>query len=412
MKSKRLEKLRIKVSGFKLKDMLNFKNLPLRRDKAIEAAEDKEIVTSFPININAKTLHPDYQRMVVSKIIDRPQSDAKTFVLKKADGSRAAWFRAGQYVSVKFKIGESFVSRPYSISSSPERTKEGNVYITVRRAQNGFVSEHMLNDLKVNDTVMISGPDGFFYHDRLRDSRNVVAIAGGSGITPFLSMAYAIRDGIEDFNLTILFGSRTEESILFRSELEGIMEETEKVKVIHVLSDDRKDGYEHGFSSADLIRKYAPEDYSLFICGPEGLYRFMDQEVPKLGLPKRRIRREILGASSSVVDNEDFPQEAKGRSFRLKIVQGPAVHETTARSDESILIAIERAGIVAPSKCRSGECGWCRSKLLSGSVYIPERNDERRLMDSRTNHIHPCVSFPTSDIVIEVPLGDYPPELV
>ncbi len=408
MKSERLNKLKIKISNFKLKDMLRFKNLPLRRDKAIEAAEDKEIVANFPINNNARLLHPELQQMVVYKIIERPESNAKTLILITRDGSPAAWFRAGQYVSLKLRIGESSITRPYSISSSPKMTKDGKVCITVKRAAGGFVSEHLLNDLKEGDSVLISGPEGFFYHDRLRDSKNVVAVAGGSGITPFLSMAYAIRDAIEDFNLTILFGSRTENSILFKSELDMIQNETDKVKIIHVLSDEAKEGYEHGFITADLIRKYAPEDYSLFICGPEGLYRFMEKETKKLGLPARKVRREIIGAPKNVESLPDFPKDAVGKIFNVKVIQGPYTYDIKASSSESVLCSIERASIMAPSKCRSGECGWCRSKLISGSVYIPKENEARRRKDRETNHIHPCISFPLSDLVIEVPRGDFP----
>ena len=114
-----------------------------------------------------------------------------------------------------------------------------------------------------------------------------MALAGGSGITPFLSMARAIRDGVEDFNLTILFGSRTEESILFREELDEICAACDKVKVVHVLSDEEKAGFEHGFITADIIQKYAVAPYSVFICGPEAMYRFLSGEVAKLALPRR-----------------------------------------------------------------------------------------------------------------------------
>ena len=401
----RLEKLKVKISGFKLKDMLSFKNLPLRRDKAIEAASDKDINTSFPINNNARKLHPPVQLMVISKIIERETSGARSLLLKKADGTSAAWFRAGQYVSVKLKIGDSRVTRPYSISSSPRLTKDGKLYITVKESPGGFVSDYIMSKLKIGDKVLVSGPEGQFYHDALRDSKNVVAVAGGSGITPFLSMAYAIRDGIEDFNLTILYGSRTEESILFKSELDSILEETDNVRVIHVLSDEKKEGFENGFITADLIRKYAPEDYSLFICGPDALYRFMDGVVKELGLPGRRVRREIIGVSGQMVSSDDESPEVM---HDLTVIQGPESYRIKASSRETLLVAMERAGIAAPAKCRSGECGWCRSKLISGDVIVPEQNDRRRQMDRKTGHIHPCVTFPASDIVLEVPRGDMP----
>ena len=402
MKIEKLKKLKVKISNFKLKDMLDFKNLPLRRDKAIESAEDKDIQTDFPINSNARALHPAVQRMVVSRIIERGASDARTLILTTEDGKPAAWFRAGQYVSVSLKIGDSCVTRPYSISSSPKLTKDGRIHITVKGSRNGFVADYILRDLKEGDSVLVSGPEGRFYHDPLRDSHNVVAVAGGSGITPFLSMAYAIRDGLEDFNLTILYGSRTEESILFRNELESITEETDKVRVVHVLSDEEKPGFEHGFITADLIRKYAPEDYSLFICGPQALYSFMEGVVSELNLPARRVRREIIGVSGNMVAG---PCE-KEVFHTITVHQGPYRFEIKSSSKETVLVAMERAGITAPARCRSGECGWCRSKLLSGSVFIPSENDFRRRKDKDTNHIHPCVTFPCSDLEIEVPRGD------
>ena len=402
MKIEKLKKLKVKISNFKLKDMLDFKNLPLRRDKAIESAEDKDIQTDFPINSNARALHPAVQRMVVSRIIERGASDARTLILTTEDGKPAAWFRAGQYVSVSLKIGDSRVTRPYSISSSPKLTKDGRIHITVKGSRNGFVADYILKDLKEGDSVLVSGPEGRFYHDPLRDSLNVVAVAGGSGITPFLSMAYAIRDGLEDFNLTILYGSRTEESILFRNELESITEETDKVRVVHVLSNEEKPGFEHGFITADLIRKYAPEDYSLFICGPQALYSFMEGVVSELGLPARRVRREIIGVSGNMVagpcEEEVF--------HTITVHQGPYRFEIKASSKETVLVAMERAGMTAPARCRSGECGWCRSKLLSGSVFIPSENDFRRRKDKDTDHIHPCVTFPCSNLEIEVPRGD------
>ena len=403
MKEGRLSRLKVKISNFKLKDMLDFKNLPLRRDKAIDSAEDKDIQTDFPINSNARALHPAVQRMVVSRIIERGATDARTLVLTTEDGKPAAWFRAGQYVSVSLKIGNSRVTRPYSISSSPKLTKDGRIHITVKGSKNGFVADYILKDLKEGDSVLVSGPEGRFYHDPLRDSLNVVAVAGGSGITPFLSMAYAIRDGLENFNLTILYGSRTEESILFRNELESITEETDKVRVIHVLSDEQKSGFEHGFITADLIRKYASEDFSLFICGPQALYGFMEGVVSELGLPVRRVRREIIGVSGYMVAGPCCEDEV---FHTLTVHQGPYRYVIKASSKETMLVAMERAGITAPARCRSGECGWCRSKLLSGSVFIPSENDFRRRKDKDTGHIHPCVTFPCSDLEIEVPRGD------
>jgi len=72
------------------------------------------------------------------------------------------------------------------------------------------------------------------------------------------------------------------------------------------------------------------------------------------------------------------------------------------RADETVLVALERAGIEAPSHCRSGECGWCRSRLVSGDVFTPESLEARRKADLKAGYIHPCCTYPLSDLMIEI----------
>lgn len=398
--------LNVKVGLIGVLDMLKFKNMAKVREQAIQAAPAKEIKGDFAINNNAKLLHPDHQKLVVSEIIDHPGAGAKTFIFKSAENKPLAYFRAGQYLSLKLQIGDSFVTRPYSISSSPQWTLEGKVAITVRTNPGGFAADWLLENLKVGDNVIASGGEGQFYYEDLRDAKNVIALAGGSGITPFLSMAYAIRDGIEDFNLTIIFGSRTEDNILFREELDAICAACNKVKVVHVLSDEEKEGYEHGFITAELIQKYAKDPYSVFICGPEAMYRFVSGEIDKLGLPGKNVRREMLGVTKKVWEQDGYPAECKDKTFRLTIRQGANEYVVDASANEPILVAIERAGVAAPSRCRSGECGWCRSKLVSGQYFTPAENEGRRHSDVVNDYIHPCCTFALSDLVIEVP-GEY-----
>ena len=146
--------------------------------------------------------------------------------------------------------------------------------------------------------------------------------------------------------------------------------------------------------------------YSVFICGPEAMYRFLSDEVAKLELPRRLVRREMLGVTKKVWEQPGYPQDAKGKTFRMTVRQGEMEKVIDASADEPILVAIERAGIAAPSRCRSGECGWCRSKLVSGDIFVPEENEGRRWADVQHGYIHPCSTFALSDLVIEVP-GEY-----
>jgi len=395
--------LNVKVGLIGKFDMLKFKNMKKVREQAIQAAPAKEISGEFAINTNAKKLHPDFIELVIAEIIDHGTANAKTFVFKCADGSAFPYFRAGQYLSLKLPIGESFVTRSYSICSSPKWALEGKVAITIRANPGGYAADILLSTLKVGDKVISSDPQGFFYYEDLRDKKTVIGLAGGSGITPFLSMAYAIRDGIEDFELILLYGSRDEANILFKKELDEIAAACPKFKVVHVLSDEEKAGYEHGFVTAELIKKYAPAEYSVFLCGPEAMYKFLKPEIAKLGLPERLFRRKMIDVTKTVWECEGYPAECKGKVFDLTVKQGAAEYKIKASADEPVLVALERAAIKAPSRCRSGECGWCRSKLISGEVYIPKENELRRWADVAYGYIHPCSSFPLSDMVLEVP---------
>ncbi len=397
--------LNVKVGLIGKFDMLKFKNMSKVREKAIQAAPANEVSGEFAINTNAKKLHPDYQRLVIDEVIPHEGAKAKTFVFRRADGEAFPYFRAGQYLSLKLPLEGSFVTRAYSLCSSPKDALKGRAAITVRSNPGGFAADKLLAALKPGDEVIASDPQGFFYYEDLRDAKHVVGLAGGSGITPFLSMAYALRDGAEDFELTLLYGSRDEESILFRKELDEVAAACPKFRVVHVLSDEEKAGYEHGFITAELIKKYAPADaeYSVFLCGPEGMYRFLKPEIEKLALPERLFRRKMIDVTKTPWELDGYPQQCRDKIFNLTVRQGDREYKLSASANETVLTAIERAGIKAPSRCRSGECGWCRSRMLEGSVFIPQENELRRWADKEYGYIHPCSSFPTSDIVLEVP---------
>ncbi len=397
--------LNVKVGLIGKFDMLKFKNMSKVREKAIQAAPANEVSGEFAINTNAKKLHPDYQRLVIDEVIPHEGAKAKTFVFRRADGEAFPYFRAGQYLSLKLPLEDSFVTRAYSLCSSPKDALKGRAAITVRSNPGGFAADKLLAALKPGDEVIASDPQGFFYYEDLRDAKHVVGLAGGSGITPFLSMAYALRDGAEDFELTLLYGSRDEESILFKKELDEVAAACPKFRVVHVLSDEEKAGYEHGFITAELIKKYAPADaeYSVFLCGPEGMYRFLKPEIEKLALPERLFRRKMIDVTKTPWELDGYPQQCRDKIFNLTVRQGDREYKLSASANETVLTAIERAGIKAPSRCRSGECGWCRSRMLEGSVFIPQENELRRWADKEYGYIHPCSSFPTSDIVLEVP---------
>ena len=165
--------------------------------------------------------------------------------------------------------------------------------------------------------------------------------------------------------------------------------------MVHVLSDEEKAGYEHGFITAELIKKYAPRTRST----PCSFAARRDVPLPqagdrKLALPERLFRRKMIDVTKTPWELDGYPQRCRDKIFNLTVRQGNRDDKLSASANETVLTAIERAGIKAPSRCRSGECGWCRSRMLEGSVFILQENELRRWADKEYGYIHPCSSFP------------------
>ena len=387
------------MSGLRKLNMMDFTTLiPVRESKIEEAkAEKLPEIAVYKANQIANALHPAVQNLVVTEVAELNE-DAKLYSLAPDSENgcpKLAYFSAGQYLSISLKIDSAITSRPYTICSSPSEALKGIYKILVKRAENGFVSDYILKNWKPGTKVTASEPCGNFTWEPLRDAKNVIGLAGGSGISVFYSMAQAIADGIEDFSLTLLYGSKSEKDILLKKELNELAARCEKIKVVHVLSQEEKAGYEHGFLSADLINKYKCEgDYSVFVCGPQKMYDYEREELKKLGIRNKFIRYELAGLSKAPDKDERYSLvvEKRGELFSIN-----------CWSKETILVALERAGIEAPSRCRSGECGFCHSHLISGEVYVPEGLDYRRLADKDFGCIHPCCSFPLGDLELNVP---------
>lgn len=377
---------------FGFMDLLRFKKLvPKRREKLAEGA-DAPLPKTYAVNETAKILHPGYQSAKLVSV-EQNTADTKTYTFET---EKPLYFRAGQYITVGCKIGESEVARPYAVSSAPKAALEKKVVVTVKKC--GYFSGYLFDEAKVGDMFVLGDPSGEFCYEPVKDAPHVVALAGGSGITPFYSMAQAIADGTNDFRLTVFYGAKTEQEIIFKKELDALV--SDKFKVIYVLSDEEKEGYEHGFIGADLLKKYVSGDFTIMMCGPAAMYAFADRELTAFALPLRRIKKE-----ANCVGTRDV----EPKTWQLTVHIGFETFTVPADARETVLVAMERAGLKAPSKCRAGGCGFCHSKLISGKFSLAGA-DKRRLADGKFGYIHPCCSYPDSDMELIVPQANLPAE--
>ena len=392
----------MKVKGF-LKDVGGASRVTKMREQSIANASPVPHPED-PIRKLADALHPGKQQFKVTDI--RPASPTSTTYRFSPVNGHVPVFQCGQYVNFYLTIGESVLTRAYSISSAPYEARLEDPYfeITVRSNQPYLVPDWFLDNLKVGTEITASLPFGQFYYEPLRDSKNIVGLAGGSGITPFASMAKEIVHGTLDIDLTVIYGSVSHKDIVLGDELAAAQAACpEKIHVVHVMSDDPEWDGEKGFVTADVIRKYSPEDPTYFFCGPPVMYFLIEKVMKEMNVPKRRFRHDAA-AQPGVKMIPGFPMDQVGKEYKITVVRGIQKDNIPAKADEPVAVALERAGIPIDTHCRGGECGFCRSQLLGGDIFVSPINDGRRAMDKEFGWFHACSAYPMSDLEIKIPI--------
>lgn len=352
-------------------------------------------ISSAPVASAAEALHRKELNLVVNAVIDTGKN-AKIIRFVSEDGYLPP-FEAGQYINLFTQIDGVRTSRPYSISSSPRQ--RAYYEITVARIPQGFVSDYFIDRVKVGDRFTANGPAGVFRFQPVFHSRKSLFLAGGSGITPFLSMTREILDAAMDRDIVMLYGCRSPEAALYHEELSAYAAQYPNFRY-HLVVSDPVEGWtgETGFLNKELIARIVPDfmERTSYICGPQIMNDFCQKELAALGVPEKQVRREMFGARRDIQNEPGWPKELTGNEvFKLKV--GDRVID--AKSGESILTALERAGVRVNVCCRSGECSLCRVKLVSGNVFMA-RGMLRRYADEKYGYIHSCKAYPIGDVEI------------
>ena len=350
-----------------------------------------------------KNTRPIHQKLVVREVIDETPT-LRTFRLCSKDGSPLIGFKAGQHLCVNVTVGNTHTQRAYSICSSPALAEQGEYRISVENYPGSFVAGYIHQNFVVDYEADITAPFGeTLCYEKSRDTEEIVCIAGGSGITPFLSLAYAVYEGLESCRMTILYGNETYESAPYKQLLQKLAS-CGRIRVGYVLSDEERPGCMHGFIDRNLIKKYCIDGgyKDMFICGPPAMYSFIDKELAALDIPAKYIHHGVVAPPRDLASQPDYSGDPAA-SYELTVKQGDSEFKIPCPASETILVALERGGVTVKSNCRAGECGFCRSRILGGEIYIPDSKTSTLFYAGSKAYIHPCCTFALSDCVIEVP---------
>ncbi|MBN1774458.1 MAG: iron-sulfur cluster-binding domain-containing protein [Deltaproteobacteria bacterium] len=350
--------------------------------------------------------HPD--RIRVRVIRHEPAGVSAALLTLAPEAGPLPMFESGQYVNVFVTVDGVRTSRPFSLASPA--TRRDAVTILVRRQAGGFVSPHLVDHVAEGETLELSGPAGDFFYDPLRDRPDLLLVAGGSGVAPFLGILEELAASSSPVRAVLLFGSRTEADILLRERLARLeAERPDHLQVEHVLSEPGP-GWagDRGFIDGACVLRHVPAErlagMSAFVCGPAPLLALARAELPRMGVPAHRVRTEAYGPPANVTAEPGWPRGLSADT-RFAVRLAPGDRTVSARAGEPLMNALERAGVVVPALCRSGVCATCRTRLLEGRVFHPP-GAALRATDLEAGFIHPCMAYPVSDLVLRLPRPD------
>jgi len=357
-------------------------------------------------------IHPKKLILRVSDIKDLSW-DTKLYRLISTNPKKLlAPFRAGQYLGLTVEIDGVRTSRPYSLVSSPNNL--AYYELGIKKKEGGFVSPYIYENLKIGDILEATGPLGEFYYNPLFHGKNLVFIAGGCGIAPFISMLRNFTEKALPINIWIIFGCLTEQDILFQEELEDIQTRRENIKIKILLSEPDPDwkgacGFITKKEILDFIK--TTEDKYFYVVGSLDMYQFIQEELKILNIPIHRIKYEAFGIPNDITKVIGWPQDID-TSKKVKIIvdyisQGQKIQISfEASTIEPLLNSLERQKdlrLIINNGCRSGQCALCRTKLSSGKIFVPPAVIIREI-DQDYGFIHPCISYPISDVHLDLTL--------
>ncbi len=333
--------------------------------------------------------------------------DAVVVSLQPADGGDFD-FTQGQYLTFRREFDGTELRRSYSICAA---RSDGLLQVGIKKVDGGAFSTWANEDLQPGDTLEAMEPMGSFFTPLdPTQARNYLGFAGGSGITPVLSILKTTLRAEPRSTFTLVYANRGVNTIMFREELEDLKNEyMGRLTVIHVLESDAQDidlftGRVDAEKCAALFRHWIDITTidTAFICGPEPMMLGIAAALREHGLDDAQIKFELF--ASAQPGRLKRKATATGDTGSAKTTEASVTLDGSARSftmdkDQTVLDAALENAIDAPYACKAGVCSTCRCKVLEGEVEMVA-NHALEDYEVQRGYVLSCQSFPVTDRVV------------
>lgn len=314
-------------------------------------------------------------------------------------------FKQGQYITLKLNLNGQEVRRSYSLCTAPH---EKELRVAIKEVNGGLVSTHINKNLKVGDSMEVMTPMGGFYSTLAgNQKKNYVLFAGGSGITPMMSILKSILYVEKQSTITLIYANKNEDTTIFKNDIDAIAAGHPNLKVVYVFDEpknpiaDLQKGIVTPEKALQLIENFGgvnADEY--FICGPGPLMENVKNTLEKLQIKKEKIHIEYFNAVIDAVNKAS--NEGSGANVKSHVTVIQYGIETTFDLDTtgiSMLDASMEAGVDAPFSCKGAVCCTCRAKVIEGKVKM-DANFALTDEEVAEGFILTCQSHPLTEKVV------------
>jgi len=349
---------------------------------------------------------PHYFDLTVKSIIQETK-DAISIVFEQP--SNKINYKSGQFLTLIANINGKDVRRAYSLCSSP--FVDDDLAVTVKRVDNGLMSNWLPDNLKPGQKLKVMEPMGQFTTDFAKENkRHLVFFGGGSGITPMMSIIKSTLTQEPESVCSLIYCNRDIDSIIFKEEFMKLETKYEgRLHVIHILDNAPMNwqGYSGLLNKEMLVKLFeripdwGSSKTTYLMCGPEGMMKNVETLLREHNIPEDKIFKESF-VQGTIEKPKSTATEAANVARMVTIRYDGQEFQISVEPNNTILATALDAGIDLPYSCQSGLCTACRGKALSGKVKLDE---EEGLSQSERaeGYVLTCVGHPlTDDVVIEI----------
>ena len=313
-------------------------------------------------------------------------------------------FRAGQHLTLRATIGGEEVRRNYSLCTAPD---EEDWMVTVKRIGGGLFSNWVGDSLRAGDTIDVMPPHGSFTIEfDPSNARHLVGIAGGSGITPVMSLVKSMLKYEPKSRFTLLYGNRDSSSVIFLEALAALKDKyLDRLEIYHFLDQEEQDvELFNGMLDRARLEEVIPalvkdsaEVDGWFICGPGPMMDAAEGALLDRSVSKERIHIERFTADrpAGTVSREMAELQTRAEGVTVSVTLDGRTRRVPFTAG-NILDSARASGLPAPFACKAGVCATCRAKVTKGKVEMAARyglTDE----EVAAGYVLTCQSVPLGD---------------